>query len=76
MVSILYVDDEPGLLDIGKIFLERMGDLRVDTAPSARDAIAILNVLQYDCIVSDYQMPEMDGLAFLTYVRQTWGSTP
>jgi len=76
MVSILYVDDEPGLLDIGKIFLERMGDLRVDTAPSARDAIEILNGRHYDCIVSDYQMPEMDGLAFLTYVRHTWGSTP
>jgi hypothetical protein len=26
MISILYVDDEPGLLDIGKLYLEQSGD--------------------------------------------------
>ena len=76
MFSILYVDDEPGLLELGKIFLERMGNLTVETAPSAHDAISKLSIHKFDCIVSDYQMPQMDGLQFLKYVRETWNTLP
>ncbi|MDD1728401.1 MAG: PAS domain S-box protein [Methanospirillum sp.] len=76
MFSVLYVDDEPGLLDIGKIFLERTGNLVVDTANSATEALALLNNSSYDCVISDYQMPEMDGLAFLKFVRGTWNTLP
>ena len=39
MFSILYVDDEPTLLELGKIYLERSGSLQVDTILSAGDAI-------------------------------------
>ncbi len=37
MISVLYVDDEEMLLDIGKLFLERPGDCSVDTAVSAKN---------------------------------------
>jgi len=76
MLSVLYVDDEPGLLEVGKIFLERMGDLAVDVALSAKDAISALNTHTYDCIVSDYQMPVMDGIEFLIHVRETAHAIP
>ncbi|PKL60891.1 MAG: hypothetical protein CVV33_00355 [Methanomicrobiales archaeon HGW-Methanomicrobiales-4] len=69
MISVLYVDDEPEFLDIGKIFLEKSGKLKVDTFLSADIAVKILPFSQYDAIVSDYQMPGMDGLAFLSEVR-------
>ena len=32
MISVLYVDDEPALLEIGKLFLERSGQFCVDTS--------------------------------------------
>ena len=35
MYTILYVDDEPGLLEIGKLFLEHSGEFSVDTVTSA-----------------------------------------
>ncbi len=76
MLTVLYVDDEPGLLEVGKIFLERMGDMDVDTALSAKDAISALNTRAYDCIVSDYQMPVMDGIQFLIHVRETSPAIP
>ena len=55
-IRVLFVDDEPGMLDIGKLFLERSGDFAVTTATSAPDAIRLLEQERFDVIVSDYQM--------------------
>ncbi len=38
-LCILYVDDEVELLTIGKLFMERFGNLSVDTSPSADEAL-------------------------------------
>jgi CheY-like chemotaxis protein len=70
MISALYVDDEPALLEIGRIFLERTGDIRVDTAESAPVALKMLQSATYDVVISDYQMPVMDGVAFLKEIRK------
>ncbi|MDO9034438.1 MAG: response regulator, partial [Methanoregula sp.] len=56
-IRILYVDDEPGLLDIGKRFLERTGDFSVTIIDSAPAALALLKKENFDAIISDYQMP-------------------
>ena len=46
---ILYVDDEPGLLEIGKLFLERSGQFSIDIIASAPDALKVLNSGQLRC---------------------------
>jgi PAS domain S-box-containing protein len=76
MFAILYVDDEPFLLELGKLFLERSRNLTVDTAVSAAEAITKLQSQHYDGIISDYQMPDMDGIAFLKYVRARYEYLP
>ncbi|NMB79669.1 MAG: PAS domain S-box protein [Methanomicrobiales archaeon] len=76
MISILYVDDETDLLDIAKIFLEESGEIRVDTAPSARQALDLLEKNHYDAVVSDFQMPDMDGIAFLKTLRKNAETLP
>jgi len=76
MISVLYVDDERDLLEIARIFLEKTGEFRVGTSTSAQEALDSLSVLSYDAIISDYQMPEMDGIAFLKAVRQRYGDIP
>ncbi len=76
MISVMYVDDEPDLLEIGKLFLERSGDLTVATATSVREACALLEDRDYDCAVSDYQMPESDGIEFLKQIRSRHGDLP
>ncbi len=66
MIKILLVDDQPDLLEIARLFLEKDGDLLVDTAASAEEALVLLKERKYDAVVSDYQMRGMDGIEFLT----------
>jgi PAS domain S-box-containing protein len=76
MVTVLYVDDEPGLLEIGKLFLETTAGFAVDILPSAAEALAVIQEKEYDAIISDYQMPVMDGIAFLKAVRKGGYTVP
>jgi PAS domain S-box-containing protein len=76
MISILYVDDEPGLLDVGKIFLERDGQFTVETVTSATLALEAMRTKKFDAIISDYQMPEVDGIEFLKRVRASGNTIP
>jgi len=76
LYSILYVDDEPALLDLAKKFLERFLEFEVQTSPSAIEGLKLLNSRNFDVIISDYQMPDMDGILFLKSVRKDHGSIP
>jgi PAS domain S-box-containing protein len=69
MMNVLYADDERGMLEVGKEFLEMSGKLIVETASSATEGLQKMAKHRFDVIVSDYQMPEMDGLEFLRRVR-------
>ena len=76
MYSVLYVDDDQLLLDLCRSFLEKSGDFRIEITNSAPDAIEKIKNTSYDAIVSDYQMPEMDGIEFLKRVRESGNSIP
>lgn len=76
MYSILYVDDEKDLLEITKIFLEGTGEFHVDIFTSAEEVLGKPSIWSHDAIVSDYQMPEMDGITFLKGVREKIGDIP
>jgi PAS domain S-box-containing protein len=68
-IKALYVDDEPGLLDIVKLFLEQTGEIVVDCATCVGEAEKYLLVDGYDVVISDYQMPGMNGIEFLKRLR-------
>ncbi len=67
---ILFVDDEPGLIDIGKRMLERLG-YKVTTANSGGAALELIRTKSktFDCIITDFTMPDMSGIALARETR-------
>src|SRR5687767_527553 len=64
--TLLLVDDEPDILDSVSTVLEwGIPGLDVVTALSGKAGLAILDRRPVDLIVSDFKMPNMDGLEFL-----------
>lgn len=68
-ISVLVVDDDPFITDIIKEYIEINTGYIIDTVSSAQDAIEKLEHFPYDVIVSDYSMPEMNGLELLQQIR-------
>ncbi|MHA1911773.1 MAG: response regulator [Candidatus Kariarchaeaceae archaeon] len=70
-MRILLVDDEKSLLELGEIFLNREEPLlKITSKESANQAIIALKEENYDIIVSDYKMPEINGIEFLKLIRE------
>jgi PAS domain S-box-containing protein len=74
--KILCVDDEEFLLDLCRLFLERSGRMKVETALSAHEGLEKLQGNEYDAIISDYEMPGMNGVEFLKAIRGTNNRIP
>jgi PAS domain S-box-containing protein len=76
-VRVLHVDDDPDFVDMAATFLEREDDdFAVETATCAEAALDRLGADRFDCIVSDHDMPERNGLEFLEAVRADHGDLP
>ncbi|NMB77784.1 MAG: hybrid sensor histidine kinase/response regulator [Methanomicrobiales archaeon] len=76
MISVLLVDDEPDLLEVAKLHLEKSGPFTVDTCNSAHRALRTIQKKHYDAIIADYNMPEMTGLDLLKELKAQGNSTP
>jgi CheY-like chemotaxis protein/Flp pilus assembly protein TadD len=76
MISVLLVEDDPAVLELTRIFLERTGSMQVETSRNVPEAIGILKTRSFDVIVSDYMMPQIDGLVFLKMLRMQGDRVP
>jgi len=69
-IRVLQIDDDPDQLKFAELFLMRFDpSLRVESASSGEEALQKLERQTYDCVVSDYKMPGMDGIELAQKVR-------
>lgn len=74
MGDVLFVDDEQLLLDVFERLFKRHG-IEATTCSSAVEAMGILEEKVFKVVVTDFKMPEVDGLELLAHVRSTYPQT-
>jgi PAS domain S-box-containing protein len=76
-ISVLHVDDDPDFADLAATYLERIDDrFSVEIETRASEGFDRLENKDYDCIISDYDIPGMDGIEFLRDVREKFPNLP
>lgn len=74
--TVLHVDNDSHILDISKQVLPQEDDrLVVETMTDPVAAVDTIKETDYDAVISEYQMPDMDGLELLETVRQEQNHT-
>jgi PAS domain S-box-containing protein len=75
--TILWVDDEKALLDIGKAMLEKLG-YTVETRVNPKDALNAFKgqIRKYDLVISDMTMPYMTGDALAREIKKLRSDIP
>jgi DNA-binding NtrC family response regulator len=67
--AVMIVDDESTVLTSIKTFLEREGEFDVHTFTDPAEAEQFFATHQMDMVVSDYRMPQMNGLDLLKRLK-------
>jgi len=76
-IRVLHVDDDPSFGELVTELLEREDDrFEVISETRAADGLERLAADTIDCVVSDYEMPHMNGIEFLDAVRQEDSELP
>jgi CheY-like chemotaxis protein len=69
-LRILLVDDEPLLVEIFSLWLERQADYKVSTAKDGQEALELLKTQNFDLLVTDVRMPRVDGVSLVRHLAQ------
>ncbi|MCW8957055.1 MAG: response regulator [Gammaproteobacteria bacterium] len=69
MHEIMIVDDEENILKAIKRIISQSKKWNVETYTNAEEALQRILVKKFDLYLSDYKMPNIDGISFLTAVK-------
>jgi CheY-like chemotaxis protein len=67
--GILVVEDDPAIRRLVAMVLQRQG-FRVETASDGLEAVLKLGLSDYDVIILDLMMPNLDGFTFMSTISQ------
>jgi len=76
-IDVLHVDDDPSVLDLAAAYFDReLASVSVTGVTDPEAALERLEESSFDCLVSDYDMPGMNGLTFFETLREEQPSVP
>lgn len=67
--QIIIIDDDPNLLALTAEVLRQKNHI-VHSFNSASEAIIAIDTLDFDCVITDIQMPNLDGFGFIKKLQQ------
>jgi CheY-like chemotaxis protein len=76
VLSVLLIDDNPAILEMLVQIAERSREMTILPAQSVKESLKILSERSFDIIITDYTMPDMDGIAFIRKIRSDNDMTP
>jgi two-component system chemotaxis response regulator CheY len=68
-LKVLVVDDQNSVRQMTRMTLEQIGVRHIHEAENGNQAVDTASLQPLDLIISDYNMPEMDGLGLLRAIR-------
>lgn len=69
-LEVLIVDDQPSMRGLTKYVLQQIGFAKFTEAKNGRDALGKLQFTNFDLVISDWNMDDIDGLTLLKVVRK------
>ncbi len=76
-IQVLHVDDDQDFAELVATFLEREDErIEVHTATGGDEALTLLEQVEFDCLVSDFDMPGRNGIELLESVREDYAELP
>ena len=74
MATLLLIDDDPAVRDLLKMLFSETHECH--TADRAEQALELLELQDYDVVITDVSMPGLGGVEVLQHVRQRDRATP
>lgn len=77
-ITVLHVDDDEGFLNLVRDLVQETDvDLSIISVQDGDTALETLSTNdEIECVLSDYEMPSLDGLELLEIVRERWPNLP
>jgi PAS domain S-box-containing protein len=75
-IRVLHVDDPGSVETVADVVDHEEGRFDVETATSADGGVERLVTDEFDCVVSAYELPDRNGVAFLEAVRERYPELP
>ncbi|MCF8045384.1 MAG: response regulator [Desulfarculaceae bacterium] len=73
---VLVIDDEPAVLRVLVMILEKIGFTEIDKAENGEQGISKINRYPYDLILTDILMSDLSGVQVLEHIRKIDNSIP
>lgn len=75
-IEVLLIDDTEKFLNLAREYFEEESRIQLTTELSAEKGLELIEQGDFDVVVADYMMPEMDGLDLLKTLRKKGNSIP